>query len=85
MCDDVVDKVVFMVSYSFHGEFAGFLELAVGCAKMGLEIDLILLNWIHLVPGFNCALEFPRPVNNRIGDVDRPDLGVRGSRQFLLF
>ena len=40
----------------------------MGCMKMGIEIDPILLNWIHPVPGFNCVLEFPRTVNNRVGN-----------------
>ena len=37
---------------------SSFLELAAGYAKMCLKIDPILFNWIHPVPGFNCALEF---------------------------
>ena len=56
MCDNVVDQVSLVVSCSLHFEFAGFLELAVGCAKMGLKIDSVLLNYIHPVPGFNCVL-----------------------------
>ena len=74
-----------MLSCSFHCEFASFLELAVGCAKMGLKIDIILLNWIHPVPDFNCVLEFTRAVNNCVGDVGCPGLGVRGYGQFPIF
>ena len=73
-----------MLSCSFHCEFASFLKLAVGCAKMGLKIDPILLNFIYLVPGFNCNLGFPRPVNNREGVVGSMDLVVQGSIQFSL-
>ena len=85
MCDNVIDQVGLMVSCRFHCEFAGFLELVVGCENMGLEIDPILLNWIHQVPGFNCVLEFPSCVNNRVGNVGRLDLGVRGYSQFPVF
>ena len=49
---------------------------------MGLKIDPILLNWIHPVPGFNCVLVFPRPVNIFLGDVGLLYLGVRVSSQF---
>ena len=66
-----------MISCSFHCE--------LGCVKRGLKIDPILLNWINLVPGFNCVLEFPRPFNNRVGDVGRLDLGVQGSIWFSVF
>ena len=82
MCDYFVDHFGLMVSCIFHCEFAGFLELAVGCVKMGLKIYPILLKWIHLVPGFNCVLEFNCPVNNCVGDVGCMYLGVRGSIQF---
>ena len=82
MCENFIDQVGLMVSCSFHCEFAGFLEIAVGCAKMGLKIDQIFLNWSHPVPSFNCILEIPRPVNNRVGDVGLLDLGVRGYSQF---
>ena len=85
MCDNVVDKVGLMVPCSFHREFAGFLELAVACAKMALKIDPIVLNWIHPVPGFNCVLRFPHPVNNHVGNVGCMDLGVRGSSQLPVF
>ena len=84
MCENIVDQVGLMVSCSFHCEFAGFLELVVGYAKLGLKIDPILLNFIHLVPGFNCNLGFPRPVNNREGVVGSMDLVVQGSIQFSL-
>ena len=52
---------------------------------MGLEIDLILLKWIHPIPGFNCVLEFPRPVNNRVCGVGRMDMGVQGFSHFPVF
>ena len=77
MCENDVDQVGSMVSCSFRCEFASFFELALGCAKMGLKIDPILLNWIHLVPYFNCVLEFPPPVNNSVDDVGCLDLGVQ--------
>ena len=54
----------------------------MGCVKMGLKIDPFFLNCIHLVPGFNCVLEFSLPENNHVGDVGCLDLGVRGSSQF---
>ena len=73
-----------MVSRSFHCEFSGFLELAVGCAKTGLKNYPIFLNWIHPVPGFNCDPGFYRPVNNHVGYVGSLDLGERGSIQFLI-
>ena len=85
MCEDVVDQIGLMVSCSFHYEFAVFLELTMGCAKMGLKIDLILLNWIHPVPYFTFVLEFARPGNNRVGNVGCLDLGVRGYNQFPVF
>ena len=85
MCNDVVEQVVLLVSCSLHCEFTIFLELVVGCTKMGLEIDPILLNWIHLVPGFDCVLEFPRPVNNFVGNVGHLGMGVRGSSQLPVF
>ena len=52
---------------------------------MGLEIDPILLNFIHPVPGFNCVLEFLRPVNNRVGSVGRLYMGVHGSSQLPVY
>ena len=85
MNKDAIYWVGFMLSCSFHFELAGVLELAVGCAKMGLKNDPIFLNWSHPVPGFNCILEFPCPFNTRVGDVGRLDLGVRGSRKFPIF
>ena len=85
MCNDVVDLDVLMVSYSFHCEFVSFLEITVGCAKKSLGIDPILFNWIHPVPGFYCVLEFPRTVNNRVGNVGSMDLVVQGSSQLPIF
>ena len=85
MCDDVLDQVGLMVSCSFHCELDGFLKLAVGCAKMGLKIDLILMKWIHPVPVFNFILGFPRPVNNCVCGVGCLDLSVRGFSQFSVF
>ena len=84
MCKNIVDQDRLVASCSFHCEFSSFLELAVGCAKMGLKIDPILLKWIHPVPGFNCDLEFPCTVNNHVGYVGSLDLGERGSIQFLI-
>ena len=85
MCNDVVAQVGLMVSYRSHYEFAGFFELAMGCTKMVLKIDPVMLNWIHPVPDFNCVLGFPRPVNNCVGDVGCMDMVVRGSSPFAVF
>ena len=74
-----------MVYCSFHCDFSGFLDLAVGCLKIGLEFETIFFNWIHPVPGFNFVLEFPRPVNNCVGNFGRLCMGVRGSIQFPVF
>ena len=57
----------------------------MGCVKMGLKIDPFFLNCIHLVPGFNCVLEYPHPVNNRVGDVGHLYMVVQGSSNFPLF
>ena len=53
-----------------------------GLWKMSLKVYPILLKLIHPVPGFNCILEFPRPVNNHASDVGRMDMSVWGSCQF---
>ena len=74
-----------MVSCSFYCKLDGFLELVVGCAKMGLKMYPVLLKCIHLVQDFNCVVEFPFPVNNRVGGVGHIYLGVRGSSQFPVF
>ena len=85
VCGGVVDQVGLMVSRNFHCEFASFLKLVVGCAKMGPRIYPILLNWIHPVPGFYCVLVFPCPGNNHVGNVGRLFMCVRVSFQFTVF
>ena len=85
MCKNIVDQDRLVASCSFHCEFSSFLKLAVGCAKMGLKMDPILLNWIHPVLGFNCVLEFPHPVNNCVGNVGHIYMGVQVSIKFPIF
>ena len=84
MCGDVVDQVGLMVSCILHCDFSGFLELVVGCAKMGLKIYPILLKSIYPVTGFNCVLEFHHHVNNRVDNVGRLNQSVWGSIKFPL-
>ena len=45
-----------------HCQFACFFYLVVGCAEMGFKIDPILLDWVHLIPGFYCIMELSRLV-----------------------
>ena len=56
----------------------------MGCAKMGIKIYPILLEWIHPIPGFNFILELLCPVYNRVGNIGHLDIGVRESIQFPL-
>ena len=81
----MVDQVFLVLNRILHFEFACLLKPSVGCAKMGFKIYSTLLKWIHQVLGFNCVLEFPWPVNNRVGDVGRLGIGVQGYCQFPVF
>ena len=47
---------------------------------MGFKIDPILLDWSHSIPGFDFILEFPCPVDDRVGCIGHMDMGVQGSR-----
>ena len=71
-----------MVSRIFHYLLASFLELIVGCAKIGLKIYPILMEWTHLIPGFNFVLELRCPVDNPVGNIGCMDIIVRIYSQF---
>ena len=84
MCNDVVELVGLVVFHIFHCYFSGFIDIVVGCTKMGFKIDPIFLDWSHSIPGFDFILELPCTVDDRVGCIGHMDLGVQGSRYFPL-